>query len=50
LATGSVTKSDWSLQRKGMIDQQHHNEKIKEAIKQNLADIAQVGRCHSAAR
>jgi sporulation protein YhbH len=35
----SVTKSDWSLHRKGSIDQQRHNEKIKEAIKKNLADI-----------
>src|SRR2546426_12006843 len=39
MATGSISKSDWSLHRKGMIDQQRHNEKIKEAIKQNLADI-----------
>jgi uncharacterized protein len=37
--TGSVSKSDWSLHRKGLIDQHRHNEKIKEAIKQNLADI-----------
>src|SRR5438034_1585714 len=39
MATGSVSKSDWSLHRKGLIDQQRHNEKIKEAIKQNLSDI-----------
>src|SRR5947209_1683727 len=39
MATGSVTKSDWSLHRKGLVDQQRHNEKIKDAIKQNLADI-----------
>src|SRR5438876_9537716 len=39
MATGSISKSDWSLHRKGLIDQQRHNEKIKEAIKQNLADI-----------
>src|SRR5438132_13729585 len=39
MSTGSVTKSDWSLHRKGLIDQQRHNEKIKDAIKQNLADI-----------
>src|SRR5437667_5830389 len=39
MSTGSVTKSDWSLHRKGLVDQQRHNEKIKDAIKQNLADI-----------
>src|SRR5205823_11512646 len=39
MATGSVTKSDWSLHRKGLVDQQRHNEKIKDAIKKNLADI-----------
>src|SRR6476646_6221990 len=39
MATGSVSKSDWSLHRKGLVDQQRHNEKIKDAIKQNLADI-----------
>src|SRR5215211_2598460 len=37
--TGSVSKSDWSLHRKGLIDQHRHNEKIKDAIKQNLSDI-----------
>ena len=30
---------DWSLHRKGPMDQERHNEKIKDAIKQNLADI-----------
>src|ERR671924_1815089 len=35
----SVSKSDWNLHRKGSVDQQRHNEKIKEAIKENLADI-----------
>jgi hypothetical protein len=39
VATASISKSDWSLHRKGLIDQQRHNEKIKDAIKQNLADI-----------
>ena len=34
-----VTKDDWSLHRKGHIDQQRHMEKVKEAIKKNLADI-----------
>ena len=35
----SVSKQDWSLHRKGPIDQQRHKEKIKEAIKKNLSDI-----------
>lgn len=34
-----VSKEDWSLHRKGYIDQQRHMEKVKEAIKKNLADI-----------
>ncbi len=39
MAIVSVSKADWSLHRKGYIDQQRHNEKIKEAIKQNLHEI-----------
>src|SRR5262245_19401300 len=35
----SVSRADWSLHRKGFIDQHRHNEKIKEAIKQNLHEI-----------
>src|SRR5437879_12430993 len=35
----SVSRADWSLHRKGHIDQQRHNQKIKEAIKQNLHEI-----------
>lgn len=34
-----VSREDWSLHRKGEIDQQRHNEKVKEAIKNNLGDI-----------
>jgi sporulation protein YhbH len=37
--TLTVSKNDWSLHRKGPIDQARHNAKIKEAIKENLADI-----------
>ena len=37
--TVSVSKQDWSLHRKGPIDQARHNAKVKEAIKENLADI-----------
>ena len=37
--TVSVSQHDWSLHRKGPIDQARHNQKVKEAIKKNLADI-----------
>ena len=35
----TVSQHDWSLHRKGPIDQERHKQKIKEAIKKNLADI-----------
>jgi sporulation protein YhbH len=34
-----VSKEDWSLHRKGYQDQTRHQEKVKEAIKQNLPDL-----------
>jgi uncharacterized protein len=34
-----ISRHDWSLHRKGSIDQERHKEKIREAIKKNLADI-----------
>lgn len=34
-----VSRDDWSLHRKGQIDQERHQEKVKEAIKNNLSDI-----------
>lgn len=34
-----VSKEDWSLHRKGEIDRQRHRDKVREAIKKNLADI-----------
>ena len=34
-----ITCEDWSLHRKGEIDRQRHREKVREAIKKNLADI-----------
>jgi hypothetical protein len=34
-----VSQHDWSLHRKGQIDQERHKQKIKEAIKKNLANI-----------
>ncbi len=37
--TVSLSKHDWSLHRKGPIDQARHNQKVREAIKRNLADI-----------
>ncbi|MBF6613692.1 MAG: sporulation protein YhbH [Chloroflexi bacterium] len=35
----SISHDDWSLHRKGPLDQQRHKERIKEAIKQNLPNI-----------
>ena len=35
----SVQRNDWSLQRKGIIDQERHKERIKDAIKKNLGSI-----------
>lgn len=35
----SVSRENWSLHRKGEIDRQRHREKVKEAIKKNLADV-----------
>jgi sporulation protein YhbH len=37
--TITLTQNDWSLHRKGPIDQSRHNEKVKEAIKGNLPAI-----------
>jgi sporulation protein YhbH len=37
--TVSLTAHDWSLHRKGAVDQARHKRKVKEAIRQNLADI-----------
>jgi len=37
--TASLSRQDWSLHRKGPIDQARHNEKVKEAIKGNLPSI-----------
>jgi len=39
VTTASVSQADWSLHRKGFIDQERHKEKIKEAIRENLAEI-----------
>lgn len=35
----SLSHQDWSLHRKGSIDQKRHMEKVREAVKKNLADI-----------
>lgn len=35
----SVQRNDWSLQRKGVIDQERHKDRIKEAIRRNLGSI-----------
>lgn len=34
-----VSEEDWSLHRKGYQDQMRHQEKVKEAIRQNLPDL-----------
>lgn len=34
-----LSREDWSLHRKGYEDQARHQEKVKEAIKQNLPDL-----------
>lgn len=35
----TISEEDWSLHRKGHDDQQRHQEKVKEAIKNNLPDL-----------
>jgi len=35
----SVQRNDWSLQRKGIIDQERHKDRVKDAIKKNLGSI-----------
>lgn len=34
-----IFREDWSLHRKGQLDQQRHQKKVRDAIKKNLADI-----------
>ncbi|HEY4430607.1 MAG TPA: sporulation protein YhbH, partial [Paenibacillus sp.] len=34
-----VSKEDWSLHRKGHQDQERHQQKVREAIKDNLPDL-----------
>lgn len=34
-----LSRDDWSLHRKGQLDQERHQEKVREAIKDNLAEI-----------
>ena len=34
-----VSRDDWSLHRKGYLDQNRHQEKVQEAIKQQLGDL-----------
>ncbi len=35
----SIQRNDWSLQRKGLIDQERHKERVRDAIKKNLGSI-----------
>ncbi len=39
----SVSRQDWSLRRKGPEDEARHNEKVKDAIKDNLPNIISDG-------
>lgn len=34
-----VSREDWSLHRKGYLDQNRHKEKVQEAIKKQLGDL-----------
>ena len=31
--SGTIQRNDWSLQRKGIIDQERHKERVKEAVR-----------------
>lgn len=35
----NLSREDWSLHRQGEIDQRRHQEKVKEALRRNLADL-----------
>lgn len=35
----SIQRNDWSLQRKGIVDQERHKERVREAIRNNLGSI-----------
>ncbi|MCS7079704.1 MAG: sporulation protein YhbH [Chloracidobacterium sp.] len=35
----AIQQNDWSLHRKGIIDQERHKERVKEAIRKNLGSI-----------
>lgn len=39
MADFTLNREDWSLHRKGYLDQSRHCEKVREAIRNNLADI-----------
>lgn len=35
----SIQRNDWSLQRKGIVDQERHKERVRDAIRKNLGSI-----------
>ena len=39
LEGASLNRGDWSLHRKGAIDQARHKQKVKDALRENLADV-----------
>ena len=34
-----LSREDWSLHRKGELDQLRHQERVREAIRENLSDL-----------
>lgn len=38
-ASFNIAREDWSLHRQGELDQRRHQEKVKEALRRNLADL-----------
>ncbi|MBF6589449.1 MAG: sporulation protein YhbH [Ktedonobacterales bacterium] len=39
MGKSTISQQDWSLHRKGAVDQERHKQKIREAVKKNLSDI-----------
>lgn len=41
--TVAISRQDWTFDRRGEKDERRHNEKVKDAIKQNLGDLVSDG-------
>ena len=49
--SGTIQRNDWSLQRKGIIDQERHKERVKEAIEKKIfADLKDVVKITTSAK